>query len=59
MSIFALHKHCEWLYQSHDVIGQVTSQVGGHKAGKASQSNAGVVLVGTTEILVRDDESIL
>lgn len=56
-SIFAFSKHCEWIYQSHDVIGQVTSKVRGHEAGKSSQGHAGVVLVRTTEILVRDDKA--
>ncbi len=57
MSIFDWSKHCEWIYQTHDVIGQVTSKVRGHEAGKASQSHSGVTLVGTTEILLRDDKA--
>lgn len=39
-------------HQSHDVIGQVPGQVRGHKTGKASQSDACVILVRTAEILV-------
>lgn len=38
-------------HQSHDVIGQVPSQVRGHEAREASESHAGVVLVRTAQIL--------
>ena len=38
-------------HQCHDVIGQVPSQVRGHKTRQASKGNTCVVLVGTAEIL--------
>ena len=38
-------------HQSHDVIGQVPSQVRGHETGKASKGNACVILVRTAEVL--------
>lgn len=38
-------------HQCHDVIGQVPSQVRGHKTREAGESNTRVILVGTAEIL--------
>lgn len=38
-------------HQCHDVIGQVTSQIRGHKTREASESNTCVILVGAAEIL--------
>ena len=38
-------------HQSHDIISQVPSQIGGHKAGEACERNARVILVGAAEIL--------
>ena len=38
-------------HQSHDVVGQVTSQVRGHETRKASKGNACVILVRTAEVL--------
>lgn len=38
-------------HESHDVIGQVSSQVRCHKAREACEGNTGIILVGTTQIL--------
>lgn len=38
-------------HQCHDVIGQVPSEVGGHKTGEASEGNTCIILVGTAKIL--------
>lgn len=38
-------------HQCHDVIGQVTSQIRGHKTRETSESNTRVILVGAAEIL--------
>lgn len=38
-------------HQCHDVIGQIPSQVRGHKTREASEGNTCVILVGTAEIL--------
>lgn len=38
-------------HQCHDVVGQVSSQVRGHKTREAGEGYASVVLVGAAEIL--------
>lgn len=43
----------EKTHQSHNVIGQVTGQVRGHKAGEAGQSHASVILIWTAKILMQ------
>lgn len=42
---------CSTAHQCHDVIGQVTSQIRGHKTRESSESNTCVILVGAAEIL--------
>lgn len=38
-------------HQCHDVVGQVSSQVRGHKTREAGEGDASIVLVGAAEIL--------
>lgn len=45
------HDRFSTAHQCHNVIGQVTSQIRGHKTREASESNTCVILVGAAEIL--------
>lgn len=38
-------------HQCHDVVGQVSSQVGGHETREAGEGDASVILVGAAQIL--------